>query len=54
MRFQRNIFLLLGIEARRHVEFTGIELVAPMKKVVTGPVEKVVTGPVEKAVMDLA
>jgi hypothetical protein len=31
------------MEARRRVEFTGVELAAPMEKATTGPVEKAVT-----------
>jgi hypothetical protein len=52
MQFQRNISLLLGImEARRRVEFTGVELAGGAeltaleeKAVAGGPVEKVVLG----------
>jgi hypothetical protein len=48
------------MKARRRVEFTGVELAAPMKKAATGPVEKTATdlaraviAPVEKAVRAL-
>ena len=36
--FQRNISLLLGrMEAHRRVEFTGVDLAAPVEKAATGP-----------------
>jgi hypothetical protein len=38
MRFQRNISLLLGMEARRHVEFIGVELASGAE--FAAPVEK--------------
>jgi hypothetical protein len=41
----------LGIEARRRVEFTGLELAGVAELVAS--VEKAVTGPVEKAVAGL-
>jgi hypothetical protein len=38
MCFQRNISLLLGrIEAHQRVEFTGVELAAPVEKAAAGP-----------------
>jgi hypothetical protein len=49
MRFQRNISLLLGrMEARRRIEFTGVQLDGGME--ITASVEKVTAGPVEKDV----
>jgi hypothetical protein len=36
----------LGIEARRRVEFTGVELPALVEKAVTGSVEKAMRQPV--------
>ena len=33
------------MEARRRVEFTGVELTAPMEKVATDLVEKATAGP---------
>jgi hypothetical protein len=45
MRFQQNISLLLGrMEARRHVEFTGVELATPAVKAVADLVEKAAAG----------
>ena len=53
MRFQRNISLLLRrMEARRYVEFTGVELAAPVEKAVAD-LARAVTAPVEKAVRAL-
>ena len=52
MRFQHKISLVLGrMEARRRVEFTGIELAGGAE--IAAPVEKAATGPVEKAVVGL-
>jgi hypothetical protein len=34
----------LGMEARQCLEFTGVELAAPMEKAAIGPVEKIVAG----------
>jgi hypothetical protein len=33
------------MEARWRLEFTGVELAAPVEKATAGPVEKVVAGP---------
>jgi hypothetical protein len=43
MRFQRNIHRCLGMEARRRVEFTGVELPSGTK--LAAPVEKAVAYP---------
>jgi hypothetical protein len=32
------------MEDRRHVEFTGVELAAPVEKATAGPVEKATAG----------
>ena len=53
MHFQHNISLLFGrIEARRHAEFTGVELAAPVEKA-AADLARVITAPVEKAVRTL-
>ena len=53
MRFQRNISLLLEImEARRSVEFTGVELTGGAE--ITALVEKATTSPLEKAAASCA
>jgi hypothetical protein len=44
MHFQCNISLLLGNGSRQFVEFTGVELPAPVEKNVIGPVEKATVG----------
>jgi hypothetical protein len=52
MWLQRNISLPVGrIEARRHVEFIGVELVSGVE--IAASVEKAAAGLVEKAVAGL-
>jgi hypothetical protein len=52
MRFECNLSLLLGrMEARRRVDFTGVELASSVE--IASLVEKATAGSVEKAVADL-